>query len=253
MSIISTPAMLSFLAMMLACTGEETKSSPAPVQQQSPASPRELSGTVLETMDAGGYTYAKVDCGDRQIWAAGPKTTLDSGDMVSIDQGMLMTNFHSSTLERTFDEIYFVSKFQVTGEDGGAVVSEAQAKHMMTEAHKGQTASTDGTPLDFSGLETPEGGLTVAEIMAAKNDLSGKEVLVSGKVVKFNSGIMGRNWIHLQDGTGAPGANDLTITTSDTAKVGDTVLVRGTIVLDKDFGLGYRYEILIEDASVTVQ
>ena len=74
-----------------------------------------------------------------------------------------------------------------------------------------------------------------------------------GKVVKYNAMIMGKNWIHLQDGTGEPGSNDLTVTTQGTAFVGDTVLVRGNIGLDRDMGAGYRYDVLIEDATITVQ
>jgi hypothetical protein len=250
MCIFSMLTVLPLLGMVLGCAGEKT-GAPA-FQERNPASQSQLAGTVIETMNAGGYTYVKVDCGDRQVWAAGPKTQLDPGEEVSLEQSMLMANFHSPTLDRTFDEIYFVTRFQAEGKGGAAVVSEAQASHMMAEAHKTQTASPDPS-MDFSGLEKPEGAVTVAEIFAAKDELGDKEVLVRGKVVKFNSGIMGRNWIHLQDGTGGPGTNDLTVTTTDVATVGDTVLVRGKIVLDKDFGLGYRYEILIENAGVTIQ
>jgi hypothetical protein len=73
---------------------------------------------------------------------------------------------------------------------------------------------------------------------------------VKGKAVKVNNGIMDRNWIHLQDGTGAAGANDLLVTTKATVNRGDVVVVRGTVALDKDFGAGYSYSLLIEDATV---
>ena len=74
-----------------------------------------------------------------------------------------------------------------------------------------------------------------------------------GKVVKFTPEIMGKNWIHLQDGTGAAGTSDLTVTTSASAKTGDTVTVKGILVVDKDFGYGYAYDVIIEDAEVTVE
>ena len=74
-----------------------------------------------------------------------------------------------------------------------------------------------------------------------------------GKVVKFSPQIMGKNWIHVQDGTGAAGTNDLTVTTLDEAKVGDTVLVTGKITLNKDFGMGYKYDLIIEDGKVKVE
>ena len=95
--------------------------------------------------------------------------------------------------------------------------------------------------------------MTVAEILASENSLGGMEVLVRGKVVKFNANVMGKNWVHLQDGTGKVGTNDLTITTDETAELGATVLVRGTVTLNKDFGHGYRYEVLIEDATITTE
>ena len=72
-------------------------------------------------------------------------------------------------------------------------------------------------------------------------------------MVKFNGGILGTNWLHIQDGTGTEGSNDLTVTTSAVVKVGDTVLVRGAVSLDRDFGSGYRYGVIVEGATVTVE
>jgi hypothetical protein len=75
-----------------------------------------------------------------------------------------------------------------------------------------------------------------------------------GKVVKTNPNIMGKNWLHVRDGSGAEGTNDLTVTTAGTApNVGDTVVVKGTVALEKDFGMGYQYDIIVEDAEVTVE
>jgi hypothetical protein len=107
--------------------------------------------------------------------------------------------------------------------------------------------------MDFSGLKKADGGQTIAEVYANKKSLQAKAVRVRGKVVKYNSEIMGKNWVHLMDGTGTAGANDLTITTADTAKVGDTVLVNGTLALDKDFGYSYKYGVMVENAKVTVE
>ncbi len=75
-------------------------------------------------------------------------------------------------------------------------------------------------------------------------------MLVRGKVVKFNAGILGHNWIHLQDGSGGNGTNDLTITTDATVKVGDVVTMRGTVALNRDFGAGYNYPLILENATV---
>ena len=91
---------------------------------------------------------------------------------------------------------------------------------------------------------------TVAALHQEKSALSGKEVRIQGKVVKVNNGIMGRNFLHVQDGTGDQATNDLTVTSKQTANVGDQVTVTGRVVLNRDFGAGYTYPLLVEDASV---
>jgi hypothetical protein len=114
--------------------------------------------------------------------------------------------------------------------------------------------AADGKPqVDVSGVKKAEGGKTVGEIYAQKDELTGKEVKLRGKVVKFSPQIMGKNWIHLQDGSGAEGSNDLTVTTSTDAQVGDTVLVSGLLVTNKDFGFGYKYDVMVEDAKIIVE
>jgi aspartyl/asparaginyl-tRNA synthetase len=126
---------------------------------------------------------------------------------------------------------------------------------MAHDPHAGMpkmAASAPSVPLSFFGITTPKGGYTIAEIFSQKSKLANKKVLVRGKVAKYNE-VMNRNWIHLRDGTGASGANDLTITSADTADPGDTVLVEGVLALNKDFGYGYKYELLVENAKVTVE
>ena len=91
----------------------------------------------------------------------------------------------------------------------------------------------------------------VEEVFAKKDTLNGRKITVKGEVVKFNSGIMGKNWVHIRDGSGKPGTNDLTATTQDTVNIGDKVIVTGTLAVGKDFGGGYMYDAIIEDASIT--
>ena len=100
-------------------------------------------------------------------------------------------------------------------------------------------------------MKPAEGGYTVEAIYQKGKELAGKEVAVRGQVVKYSSGIMGKNWIHLQDATGTAPNNDLVVTTKGTAKVGEIVLVRGKLATDKDFGAGYKYAVIVEDATVT--
>ena len=135
-----------------------------------------------------------------------------------------------------------------------AAAPETPAASMpAAEPHPMPTAPT--AAVDLSGIAKAEGGKTVAEVFAEKAQLAGKTVVFRGKVVKTNPNIMGRNWLHVRDGSGGEGTNDLTVTTAGEVvpNVGDTVLVSGSVVLDKDFGMGYQYDVIIEDAEVTVE
>ena len=105
-----------------------------------------------------------------------------------------------------------------------------------------------GTSMVMAGQ--PE-KMTIETLYMDKAKLSGHQVQLHGKIVKVNNAIMNRNFLHLQDGTGQKGTNDLTITSQDTAAVGDEVVVTGTITVDKDFGAGYTYPILLEQASIS--
>lgn len=126
------------------------------------------------------------------------------------------------------------------------------ASEMSAQPHPIPTEAT--VDVDLSGIARADGGQTVAEIFAAKDRLAGETVLIRGKVVKVNAGIMGKNWLHVRDGSGEAGTNDLTVTTTGTLPdVGDTVLVTGVLGLNRDFGMNYQYPVIIEDASVTVE
>ena len=109
--------------------------------------------------------------------------------------------------------------------------------------------------VDLTGIVKAEGGKTVAEVFAEKDALASKKVAVRGKVVKTNAGIMGKDWVHVRDGSGADGTNDLTVTTTmnPLPNVGDTVLVTGTAVTNKDFGMGYQYPVMLEGAEVKIE
>lgn len=195
-----------------------------------------VSGTVVETMDSGGYTYAKLDAGGKPVWVAGPETKLAVGMKIGTVSGTLMPGFRSTTLNRTFDEIYFISGFPVEGSAPANPHGAPAPTGKMTEL--------------IERIAPAPGGQTVAAVFAGKASFVGKPVVVRGKVVKLNNGILGKNWLHIQDGTGAAGTNDLTITTAATVSLGDVVVVRGNVALDKDFGSGYKYDVLIEDAAI---
>lgn len=92
---------------------------------------------------------------------------------------------------------------------------------------------------------------TVAALNQNKATLAGKTISAQGKVVKVNNGIMGRNFVHVQDGTGDATSNNLVVTSKQTANVGDQVVISGVVVVNRDFGSGYSYPLLIEEASIT--
>jgi len=101
------------------------------------------------------------------------------------------------------------------------------------------------------GLSEPsEATVSIAGLYSQKENYEGRVITVKGRVVKVNPAIMGLNWVHIQDGTGDEGSNDLTVTSTQEFKVGDEVAVKGRIALDKDFGYGYFYEVLMENGEL---
>ena len=211
---------------------ETSESLPLPAQKT-------IAGKVQQTMDVSQYTYVEVDTGDALVWVAGPLTQVKVGDDVEVSGGIPMINFRSAALDRTFDKIHLVSAIQVKSQQNGGPASEA-------------SDGDAGAEPPVSGIERIEGGHTVGEVIAGKTSLAGSEVAVRGKVVKMNASIMGHNWVHLSDGTlGPDGEREVIVTTEDIAAVGSTVVVRGTVATDRDFGSGYSYSVLIEDAKIT--
>ena len=208
-----------------------------------------FSGKVLETMDAAGYTYAMVDTGTAKLWVAAPQFAVKVGDSIAVAAAMPMDKYHSKTLNRDFDMVYFTGSVEVNGGSPGAGGKSVE----LPKNHPPIAGVAAKPTVDLSGIKKAEGGKSIAEIYASKAKLSGKPVKVRGRVVKYNADIMGKNWLHIQDGTGSASSNDLTVTTAATAKVGDTVLVAGAVATDRDFGGGYQYSLIIEDAQVTVE
>lgn len=133
-----------------------------------------------------------------------------------------------------------------------AATAPAPASTEPAQAHPMPVPSA--AEVDLSGIAKAEGGKTVAELYAGKDELAGQKVTVRGKVVKTNASIMDRNWLHVRDGSGDENTNDLTVTTAaPLPKVGDTVVVTGQVALNKDFGMGYMYPVILEDATLTVE
>jgi hypothetical protein len=234
------------LILLIACIAFST--SLATGQTQPPAT-GSYSGKVVETMNAGNYTYVLLDTGSAKLWAAAPQFAVKAGDTVAIANATPMPKFHSKTLNRNFDVVYFTGSVKVNGKDtahGGEPAG-------LPKNHPPIAGGGAKPMVDLTGIKKAEGGKSIAEIYASRTELGGKPVKVRGKVVRYNAHIMGKNWLHIQDGTGVPGSNDLTVTTASETKVGDTILVTGTLSTDRDFGSGYKYGLIIEDAKIVIE
>jgi len=229
-----------------------------------PADARSITGTVIETINASGYTYMLVEANSRQNWVAIPATTVLKGSQVSYIEGMTMSNFTSKTLNRTFDSIIFSSGLaeqavqtkEAPADDSfeAALSAEKDTIQKAPEMTVSGGSSVAIIPLQEISVEksTAENGYSVEEIFAKAEELNSKTVRIQGKVVKFSPNIMGKHWVHLQDGTGNPMKNthDLVVTTGEPVEVNSTITMEGVVAADKDFGAGYKYAVIVEEASV---
>lgn len=211
-----------------------------------PAAPT-ITGHVLEVKDVESYTYLRLKTKDGETWAAVGKTPVKKGAKVTIEDVTVMNNFESRSLKQTFKTIAFGS---LAGTGTGASAPKTGAAMSMT--HPGNAK----TVVDTAEIRVPKAvganAWTVAEINTKAVELKDKPVLVRGKVVKYTPGIMGKNWLHLRDGSGtaAENTNDILVTTAVEAKLGAVVTVKGVVRTDRDFGSGYSYKVLIEEASI---
>ncbi|HEY3308925.1 MAG TPA: OB-fold nucleic acid binding domain-containing protein [Desulfuromonadaceae bacterium] len=212
-----------------------------------PASNETISGKVLQTMNSGGYSYVNLqkNSGDK-IWIAVPEAPIKSGAQMSFQSGMEMKNFESKSLKRTFDSIIFSS---------GVIASQASAASA-AEPKKEASPGSKGaaTPKEEKITVTKAKGANATTIENAylnSAKLDKKKVVIRGKVVKVSAGIMGKNWIHIQDGTGSQAKrnHNMVCTSSEMAKVGDVITVTGILAKDRDFGSGYRYDAIVENAT----
>ena len=266
---------LVILAGLIACGNDTPETNPSTqagrqsqVSVQTPSDPQlaEFSGKVVEKQDVSVYTYVRLDDGaGGQIWAAVPRAQLEIGEQIALKGGTVMTNFNSKTLNRTFESIVFATGFvrgsgnkTVRAPDGASdsssgAVQSGSSPHGMTSQSSGGSSRAI---VSFSGVKVEksnaQNGYTVGELFAKAVSLNNQKVTVKGQVVKVSPNIMGKNWHHIQDGTGDPAKNthDLVVTSSAMVEKGTIVSFEGVLAADKDFGSGYRYDVLIEDAVV---
>lgn len=206
--------------------------------------------TVKEVLQTSNYTYLLVKENNSENWLALPKMQASEGQTFYYRNGFRMTDFESKELGRKFASVFFLESISTTPD---IIVRDSTANphktfNLTDSTSKQSYKSSIKVKNENIKLEPAEGGITIAELFGNKDAYSGKTVRVKGKVTKFNASIMKRNWIHIQDGTEYEGKFDLTITTDQVVNIGDVITLEGKVALNKDFGYGYSYEVLLEDA-----
>ncbi len=223
------------------------------VQQPAAKSAEEtapITGKVLQTMKGGGYTYVllKKKGSDEQVWLAIPAMPIIVGKEMTFSPGMAMHDFESKALNRTFETIYF-SQGPAAPQPG-----KKEKKAAKTSPGSKGAAAPAGGKITVERASGPD-AYRVAELYRDRNKLNKKKVVVRGKVVKVATGIMNRNWIHIQDGSGDPkkGTHDLVVTSDAAPAEGDVITITGTLVKDRDFGSNYRYKVIVEKAEIAIE
>lgn len=269
---------LFFNTSMLSAASRTDNPGPAPAGQ---LEGMPLQGLVLETINTAGYTYIHLETVQGRIWVAIPENIVPKGAQVTVDPGMIMRHFESKTLGRTFDTILFSSgidrqDMELSTTPVALADNEPQQNFSFAEALQaersgglpitvpaggegslmGESPGSTGAIVPAANVQiekaSGENSFTVGECFAQAAALDETTVRVRGKVVKISRMIMGKNWLHIQDGTGNPLHNhhDLVVTTLDDPGEGSVVTVEGVLKADRDFGAGYRYDVIIEDAGI---
>jgi hypothetical protein len=198
---------------------------------------------VVKEVQQGGpnYTYLRVEENGSEQWLAVPSMEAKTGETFYYAGGLKLSNFESKELKRTFETLIMlneISREPIVATDANTT------KQTVTSPHSTAPVLEQA---DIK-IEPAEGGITIAKLFSDKKNYKDKNVIIKGQVIKYNPGIMNRNWVHLQDGTEFEGNYDLTVTTSIEVAVGDVITLEGRISLDKDFGAGYAYDVIMEEA-----
>lgn len=198
--------------------------------------------TIKEVLHTTSYSYFLVTEKDKEYWMAVAKIDLKVGADFYFEDGLEMFDFESKELDRIFEKVLFVQMIS------DVPINSALIQQINSGGDHGMP-KPENSEKEIS-VQMPKGAITIAELFKNKENYNGKNVLVHGEVVKVNNGIMSKNWIHIQDGTKHKSDFDLTITTMEEITVGSIITFEGIVSLDKDFGAGYVYALIIEEGKV---
>lgn len=198
--------------------------------------------SVNEVLQATKYVYLNVSEGDSKFWIATRKQEVKKGETYFYRGGLLKTNFESKEYNKVFDTIYLISN----------LVSQDHSQHtdnLNTSGNKSNPiAQKEDIPTHTDKIVEHKGSLKIAELIKDPKKYEGHTIQLSGTCVKVNPGIMDRNWIHLQDGS--KDDYDLVITSNTFVPEGSAITIRATVVLNKDFGAGYTYDLILENGTL---
>ncbi len=211
---------------------------------------------VQEVLQTSEYTYFRLkELGNSKIsendtlWAATTKSESKAGETLYYKGGFPMKDFISKELKRTFSQVLFLDSLSRTTDFAKKEMANIPSHQYMSSSDPNVAGKPNIQKIEVKVDKTP-GVTSIADLYGKKDSFSGKTVKVKGQVTKFSPEIMGKNWIHIQDGTETNGKFDLTITTDIKANVGDIITLEGKIALNKDLGYSYFYEVLMEDAKI---
>lgn len=212
--------------------------------QEAPPKPSSSLNEIVaqEVLQATSYTYVKGAEDGKEVWMALPKREVELGKTYYYNPEMEMKNFESKDLNRTFESVYFVNALY----DSPNMMTKLDGVVPDDEFHKKKESEQQKDV----NIQHEDGFTAIGILYESKESLENKKVKVKGIVTKYNPGIMDRNWVHIQDGTGGETSFDLTITTQDQINVGSIASFEGIVAVNKDFGHGYKYELIIEQATL---
>lgn len=237
---------LVFLFSFIACESKpKVISAESPSGEQSTAASSDESANKLhkvvveEILPTEKYSYLRVTENGEEFWIAIPKSEIEKGGTYYYRGGLKKINFKSVEYDRVFETVYLVSG-----------VSKDPGMSDISGGNPHQNINNTESPGTENNIGPIAGGITIAELLHNKKKYEGQVVKVQGRVVKLNNMIMNRNWVHIQDASLKGENTDLTVTTTDNVAMGDVVAFEGKITLNKDFGAGYKYEIIMEEAHI---
>lgn len=200
---------------------------------------------VKEILPATKYNYLKVSEGGEQFWIAVRKQEVKVGETYFYKKALLKTNFESKEHNKVFDKIYLVTSLVQSNHGNN---SSSLTKDTSHDGHNHETETKEVASTKTNKVVQKAGSIKIANLVKDPKKYEGKTVQLNGKCVKVNPNIMNRNWIHLKDGT--KDDYDLVITSDAFVPEGSQVTIKATVVLNKDFGAGYKYDLILENGTV---